>query len=53
MNKHEIFNNCKARIKNQLRIHWKLLRKKDDYREAFDFIENCMNMVIKKDEEKK
>ena len=48
-----MFNNCKARIKNQLRIHWKWLRKKEDYKEVFEFIESCMNQAIKDIEKKK
>ncbi len=48
MNKFEVFDNCKARIKNQLRIHWGWLRKKKDYKDMFEFIESCMNQAIKK-----
>jgi hypothetical protein len=52
MNRFEVFNNCKERIKNQLRIHWFWLRKKKDYNEVFDFVESCMNQVIKKQQSK-
>lgn len=45
---YDVLNNCKARIKNQLRIHWKWLREKEDYEEVFKFIESCMNQAIKK-----
>jgi hypothetical protein len=51
MNKYEQFNNCKARIQNQLRIHWQWLRKEEDYQEAFKFIECCMNQAVSKDED--
>lgn len=51
MNKFELFNNCKARIHNQLRIHWKWL-KNEDWKEAFEFIENCMNQACEKDTKK-
>ena len=46
MNKYEVFNNCKARIKNQLRLHWVWLRKKEDYKEVFKMIECWMNQAI-------
>ena len=51
MNKYELFNNCKARIHNQLRIHWKWLKDKD-WEEAWEFIETCMNQANKKDMKK-
>jgi len=53
MNRFEVFNNCKARIKNQLRIHWHWLRKEENYKEVFQFIESCMNQAIKKDGQSK
>lgn len=49
MNKFEVFNDCKARIQNQLRIHWRWLRKKS-WEEAFEFIETCMNQATEKDD---
>ena len=48
MNRFEVFNNCKARIQNQLRIHWMWLRKEEDYKKVFEFIEVCMNQAVKK-----
>ena len=47
MNRFEVFNNCKERIQNQLRIHWHWLKDKD-YEEVSKFIEVCMNQAIKK-----
>jgi len=46
-NKHEIFNGCKERIENQLRIHWKMLKEEDDYKKVFQFIELWMNQALK------
>ncbi len=37
----------KARIKNQLRIHWGWIRKKEDYMEMYKFIEVWINQAIK------
>ncbi len=48
MNKDEVFDNCKARIKNQLRIHWVWLRKEEDYEKVFKSIEAWMNKAIKR-----
>ena len=52
INQYEVFNNCKERIHNQLRIHWKWLRKEKDWLEAFEFIEMCMNQAVSKLEKK-
>lgn len=30
------------RIRNQLRIHWLWLKKKEDYNEVADFIDSCI-----------
>lgn len=51
MNQYELFNNCKARIHNQLRIHWIWLRKEEDYKEVFKFIECCMNQAVNRTKE--
>lgn len=36
------------RIRNQLRIHWNWLRKKENYNEAADFIDSCMRQALSK-----
>ncbi len=36
------------RIRNQLRIHWLWLKKKEDYKEIADFIDGCINQAVSK-----
>ena len=36
------------RIRNQLRIHWMWLKKKEDYNEIADFIDFCIKQVTNK-----
>lgn len=35
----------RARVRNQLRIHWGWLRDIEDYNEAADFVDNCIKQV--------
>lgn len=42
-NKFQVFNTTKERVLNQMRIHWRHLRKIEDYKEAFEMIESWMN----------
>ena len=41
----KLVDNIKARIKNQLRIHWKWVRGQT-FDEAYKFFENCINQAV-------
>ncbi len=45
----EILDIIKSRIDNQLRIHWKWLKNKKDYKEIVDFIFALIDNNLKKD----
>jgi hypothetical protein len=41
----KLVENIKARIRNQLRIHWAWVRG-HDFGEAYKFIEGCINQAV-------
>ncbi len=41
----EIQDIIKARLRNQMRIHWKWLRNKENHEHVSDFLDACVNQA--------